>query len=56
MASAAAAVAVVIARIAGIGDVTYLPFPELHAPEFHLGVATAIVLLLAPAFVRGERS
>ena len=40
--------AVVAARVAGVGDVTYLPFPELHAPEFHLAVAAAIALLLGP--------
>lgn len=54
-ASALASCAVVAARIAGVGDVTYLPFPQLHAPEFHLAVAAAIVLLLGPAVIRGGR-
>jgi hypothetical protein len=35
-------------RIAGAGDVAYLPFPALHAPSYSLALAAASLLLLAP--------
>lgn len=53
-ASAAAAGAVVAARVAGVGDVVYLPFPELRPPGFHLALAMALALMLGPAIVRAD--
>ena len=35
-------------RAAGVADITYLPFPELTAPEFSLVAAAAIALTLVP--------
>ena len=55
-ASAISASLVVAARVAGVGDVSYLPFPELAAPEFHPLIGAAIALLLAPAFATGRRT
>ncbi len=56
VAATVSAAVVVGARIAGIGDVTYLPFPALQAPAYALPVAAAIALLIAPAAVRGGRA
>lgn len=47
--------AVVLMRATGIGDISYLPFPELHAPEFSLLAAGAIALILPP-MLQGPRA
>jgi energy-coupling factor transport system permease protein len=43
-------------RASGAGDADYLPYPELHAPAFHVVGVLAFLLLLAPALAgaRGE--
>jgi hypothetical protein len=38
----------VVLRLSGLGDVAYLPFPTLSAPEFSIAAGAAIALLLAP--------
>ena len=41
-------------RMAGIGDVTYLPFPVLRAPAYSFAAAAGSLLLLVP-LVTGDR-
>ncbi len=41
-------------RMAGIGGVTYLPFPVLHAPAYSFAAAVGSLLLLVP-LVTGDR-
>ena len=38
-------------RVVGVGDLVYIPYPEVAAPGFEGAAAFAIVLLLFPAFV-----
>jgi hypothetical protein len=46
-----ASVALVLAlRVAGAGDVAYLPYPDVVTPAFHPAGAAAFLLLLAPLF------
>ena len=49
VASVAALTVLVAGRAVGYGGVSYLPFPELSVPMFDPFVATACLLLLAPA-------
>jgi nitroreductase len=50
MAAAVASVgAFIAARMLGFGDVSYLPFPRIHAPDFSPLLALACLLLIAPA-------
>jgi energy-coupling factor transport system permease protein len=52
LACAALSLALVLAlRLAGAGDVTYLPYPDLAWPAFHPAGAVAAVVLLAPALL-----
>lgn len=39
-------------RVAGAGDATYLPYPEVAAPGFHAMGALGAALLLAPALLQ----
>ena len=46
-----ASVALVLAlRVAGAGDVSYVPYPEVSTPAFHAAGAAAFLLLLTPVF------
>lgn len=47
------AVTFIALRLAGTGDVAYLPFPVLHAPSYSLAVGAASLLLLAPLVAGG---
>jgi energy-coupling factor transport system permease protein len=47
-ASACSAATFLAMRLAGAGDVTYLPFPVLHAASYSIALGCASLLLLAP--------
>jgi energy-coupling factor transport system permease protein len=50
--SSGASVALIVGlRASGLGDVSYLPYPDLAVPEFHPAGGAAALLLLAPALV-----
>lgn len=40
-------------RLAGLGDVTYLPFPVLQAPSYSVAAGAAALLLLSPLLSGG---
>lgn len=51
LAAAGGSAALILAlRLAGTGDVTYLPYPDFDVPAFHPAGAIAAMLLIAPAF------
>jgi energy-coupling factor transport system permease protein len=54
VAAGCCAVTFIALRLAGTGDVAYLPFPVLHAPSYVLAVGAATLLLLAPLVGGGK--
>ena len=55
VASVCCAITFIAMRLLDTGDVSYLPFPELHAPSYSLAAAAASLLLLAPLATGARR-